>query len=69
VGSDNVIQNAQGIVYCADTSAVREGDCVEVTWAIEFKAAFSGSKNSYLKAKDIHNAKTRMEKKGTWTIE
>jgi len=69
VGSATVVQNKQAKVHCALTTVSRSGNMLQVTWAIEFKPAFRGSKNLYLRAKDLAGAKTRLQKKGTWTIE
>ncbi len=69
VGTATVIQNNQAKVHCALITVSRSDNMIQVTWAIEFKPAFKGSKNLYLRAKDLTGAKTRLQKKGTWRIE
>ena len=69
VGSATVVQNKQAKVHCALTTVARSGNMVQVTWAIEFKPVFRGSKNLYLRAKDLTGARTRLQSRGTWSIE
>jgi uncharacterized repeat protein (TIGR01451 family) len=68
-GSGSVLENGQAKVYCALTTVQGSGDTLSVTWAIEFKAGFEGTKKLGLKCKDRSKAKAKGKWKGTWTIE
>jgi ABC-type transport system substrate-binding protein len=62
------LENSQARVYCEQTAAQGSGDTLSVTWAIEFKPSFSGTKKLGLKCKDTHKARAKAAWKGTWTI-
>jgi hypothetical protein len=68
-GSANVLDNGQAKVYCSLTTAQGSGDTLSVTWAIEFKPGYEGTKKLGLKCKDRQKAKAKGAWKGTWTIE
>jgi hypothetical protein len=68
-GTANTIENSQAIVHCDLTTVEGSGDSLSVTWAIEFKAGYSGTKKLGLKCKDRSKAKAKGKWKGTWTIE
>jgi hypothetical protein len=67
-GSSNVLQNSQAIVHCEQTTVQGAGDTLSVTWAIEFKPAFAGTKKLGLMARDTFGAKAKGTWKGTWTV-
>jgi uncharacterized repeat protein (TIGR01451 family) len=67
-GSANVLQNSQAIVHCDLTAAHGSGDTLGVTWAIEFKPSYTGTKKLGLKCKDRGKARAKGKWKGTWTI-
>ena len=69
VGSNNIIQNNQATVYCANTSVSKSGNTIQVTWAIAFKSAFKGNKKTYLKVQDVCDNIAGWTQKGTWTIQ
>jgi hypothetical protein len=62
-----VLENSQAIVHCDQTTVQGAGDTVSVTWAIEFKPGYMGTKKLGLKAKDMSMARTKAAWKGTWT--
>jgi hypothetical protein len=68
-GSSNVLDNSQANLYCSLTTVQGSGDTLSVTWAIEFKPGYEGTKKLGLKCKDRQKAKAKGEWKGTWTIE
>jgi uncharacterized repeat protein (TIGR01451 family) len=68
-GSANTVENGQAIVDCSLTTVQGAGDTLGVTWAIEFKAGYTGAKKLGLKCKDRDKAKAKGKWKGTWTIE
>ena len=68
-GSANTMENRQAIIHCDQTTVQGSGDTLSVTWAIEFKPAFTGTKKLGLKCKDRQKAKAKGAWKGTWTIE
>ena len=45
------------------------GDTLSVTWAIEFKPGYTGTKKLGLKATDMQKARAKAAWKGTWTVE
>jgi hypothetical protein len=67
-GAAATMENSQARVYCGRTTAAGSADTVTVTWAIEFKPSYKGTKKTGLKCKDIHKAKAKGKWKGTWTI-
>jgi len=68
-GSVHFMQNDQAVVDCNQTTVEHVGsNWVKVTWAISFKPAFRGQKNTYLKAMDKWLLTSRWQRKGTWTI-
>jgi hypothetical protein len=67
-GSLNTLENSQARVHCALTTMQGVGDTVEVKWAIEFKAGYTGAKKTGLKCKDRNNARAKAAWKGTWTV-
>jgi hypothetical protein len=67
-GSNNIIETPWGKLNCSKTTVSGTGNVLTITWAISFKSAFSGTKNSYLYICDIANAKNGWNKAGTWTI-
>jgi hypothetical protein len=68
-GADVVLENGQARVHCALTIGYATGDTLWMQWAIEFKPAFTGTKKTGLKCKDIYGGKAKGEWRGTWTIE
>jgi len=69
VGTNSVVQNNQAKVYCNLTTVTKIGNMIQVRWAVEFKAAFTGGTKMHLKARDRGGLKSRLQKKGTWTVE
>jgi hypothetical protein len=67
-GSAAVLDNSQARVYCSLSTAQGMHKTLEVKWAIEFKAGYTGPKKTGLKCKDLSKAKAKGEWKGTWTI-
>jgi predicted phosphodiesterase len=67
-GTASTLENDQAQVHCDQTVAQGYENTVEVRWAISFKEAFTGTKNTYLKCKDVHGARGEGEKVGTWTV-
>jgi hypothetical protein len=67
-GSANVLENSQAIVHCEKTTVQGAGNTLSVTWAIEFKPSYTGTKKLGLKAKDMAGARAKGAWKGTWTI-
>jgi uncharacterized repeat protein (TIGR01451 family) len=67
-GSVNTLENSQAKVHCALTTMQGVDDTVEVKWAIEFKAGYTGAKKTGLKCKDRDKARAKAKWKGTWTI-
>jgi hypothetical protein len=61
--------NGQAVLHCSQTAVQGAGDTLSVTWAIEFKPGFEGTKKLGLKCKDRDKAKAKGKWKGTWTIE
>jgi hypothetical protein len=68
-GSANVLDNGQAKVYCSLTTVQGAGNTLSVTWAIEFKPGYIGTKKLGLKCKDRQKAEAKGAWKGTWTIE
>jgi predicted nucleotidyltransferase len=68
-GSASILENSQAIVHCDLTTVQGSGDTVSVTWAVQFKPGYSGTKKLGLKCKDVDKATANGEWKGTWTIE
>ncbi|MCX6621634.1 MAG: hypothetical protein NTY38_11280, partial [Acidobacteria bacterium] len=61
-GSKVTLQNSQCTLNAATSTAVKTASGVTVTYAIEFKAIFSGAKNTYLYLDGAWN------RAGAWTI-
>jgi hypothetical protein len=68
-GDAGILDNSQAKVYCSLTTVQGAGDTLSVTWAIEFKPGYEGTKKLGLKCKDRQKAKAKGTWKGTWTIE
>jgi uncharacterized repeat protein (TIGR01451 family) len=66
--SANTMENSQAIVHCNLTTMQGDGDTLSVTWAIEFKAGYTGAKKTGLKCKDRDKAKAKGKWMGSWTI-
>jgi hypothetical protein len=62
------VLNSQAILDCSQTTVQGLGDTLSVTWALEFRPGFEGSKKLGLKCKDRDKAKAKGKWKGTWTI-
>jgi uncharacterized repeat protein (TIGR01451 family) len=69
LGDASTMENSQAIVHCNLTTMQGSGDTLSVTWAIDFKAGYTGAKKLGLKCKDRSKAKAKGAWKGTWTIE
>jgi len=41
-GSSETLENSQGILYASDTTVVKTGSTITVTWAVEVKSVFAG---------------------------
>jgi uncharacterized repeat protein (TIGR01451 family) len=67
-GTPFIMQNGRAIVHCSLTTAQGAGDTLTMTWAIQFKPGFEGTKKLGLKCKDRSKAKAKGKWKGTWTI-
>jgi hypothetical protein len=67
--SSNILQNTQAKVYCSQTRRAASGDTLEMKWAIEFQPAYTGSKKTGLKCRDVSGAKAAGAWKGAWTVE
>jgi hypothetical protein len=67
-GSANLVQNGQAIVHCAQTTVTKNGNMVEVRWAIEFKCTFRGGKQLYLMTRDRNDVTTSLQHVGSWTV-
>jgi hypothetical protein len=67
-GSANTLENSQAQVHCVQTTVQGLGNTVEVSWAISFKATFTGEKKTGLKCQDAQGAAAKGQWKGTWTI-
>jgi hypothetical protein len=67
-GSNNTIDNGQGILNCAATTVTRSGNTVTVNWNVTPKTGFTGAKNIYLHATDQANASAVWKDLGDWTI-
>jgi len=67
-GSANVITNSQGSLNCAATSVTFGAQILTINWSLKPVAAFAGTKNIYLLARDRSNAVDGLEPLGTWTI-
>jgi predicted nucleotidyltransferase len=68
-GDAGLLENAQAIVHCSLTTVQGSGDTLSVTWAIEFKPGYTGTKKLGLKATDMQKARAKAAWKGTWTVE
>jgi hypothetical protein len=68
-GSATTMANAQAIVHCGDTTVVKSGNQIEVTWAVEFKPGFEGAKKLFLRAYDTSGLGIGFKNRGTWTVE
>jgi outer membrane protein assembly factor BamB len=67
--SASVLENSQAIVHCDSTTVHGAGDTLTVTWAIESKPGYTGTKKLGLRCKDRSKAKATGAWVGTWTIE
>jgi hypothetical protein len=67
-GSDNTIENSQGILNVAQTAVSGDDTTLTVHWSITPKAAFAGPKNLYPYAKDQAGLKLPYSQVGTWNI-
>jgi hypothetical protein len=67
-GSAGVLENSQAMVQCNLTTVGGSGDTLSVTWAIEFRPGFIGSKKLGLKCRDVAKVKAKGKWKGNWTI-
>jgi hypothetical protein len=81
-GGDNVLENSQAIVHCAETAVWGDGHELAVRWAIEFKgdateseraasattAGFTGYKKLGLKCKDDRKARAKGAWVGSFTV-
>lgn len=67
-GSKKLIENSYAKIDCAKTKVSGSGSSLSVKWAVLFKPAFAGQKNTYLYVKDDYGAYTDWLQKGTWQI-
>lgn len=67
-GTSKTIYNSYAVLDCAKTTVSGNGKTLTVKWAIIFKGAFAGTKNSYLYVRDDSNLYSGWKKKGTWQI-
>jgi hypothetical protein len=68
-GANNIIENSYAKLDCTKSTISGSGTTLTVKWAITFKPAFGGQKNTYLYVKDDANAAAGWTQKGTYTIE
>jgi len=67
-GSNNVIENKNGRVYCAATSVQQNGTTLRVTWVVKPFKDFAGTRKLYMKAKAQDGTASNWEKMGTVSI-
>jgi hypothetical protein len=68
VGTANLVQNSQAIVHLNQTTVKKTGNELEVKWAIEFKCAFRGGKQVFLRTRDKNGITTPLQKRGNWIV-
>jgi RHS repeat-associated protein len=67
-GSNNIIENNQAKLDCANSTVFGSGTNLTVRWKVTFKPGFDGTKNTYLYVKDDVGAFYNWTQKGTWNI-
>lgn len=67
-GSAKIIENYYCRLDCSKVTVLGSANKMTIKYNISFKAAFAGSKNTYLNIKDDTGAGTGWIKKGTWII-
>ncbi|HAH20467.1 MAG: hypothetical protein A2Y00_08875 [Omnitrophica WOR_2 bacterium GWF2_43_52] len=67
-GSNNTIENSYVKLNCASTSISGTSSTLTVNWSVTLKAPFTGSRNTYLYARDDVNVTNGWTQKGTWSI-
>jgi len=67
LGSTTTLSNTQCSVNLATTTAAASGNDLTVAPTVTFNASFTGSKNVYLGALDVHGESSGNVKVGTWT--
>jgi uncharacterized repeat protein (TIGR01451 family) len=68
-GAAETLENGQGLLHCAGSAAVAQGNVLRVQWRIEPKAGFAGSKWVYLQAIDRQTLGSGWHRKGSWQID
>ena len=67
-GSTKIIENSYAKLDCSKTVISGSNATLTITWAVTFKSAFQGAKNTYLYVKDNANASSNWVKTGSWEI-
>jgi hypothetical protein len=68
VGTANLVQNSQAIVHLNQTTVKKNGNELEIKWAIEFKCSFRGGKQIFLRTRDRNGMTTPLQQRGNWIV-
>lgn len=72
LGSSDIVENSYARLYCSNTTVIKSGNTVTMTWSVAFKPSFAGDKKVYLSTREIWNKCSTdfsgWVQKGTWTI-
>ena len=67
-GSSKAIENSYAKLNCAQTAISGTGTSLTVKWSVTLKAPFTGTRNTYLSARDDQNTASGWQPRGTWSI-
>jgi hypothetical protein len=68
LGAAGTVENSQCIVTAGSSSSSGVGTNLTVNLALNFKAAFNGAKNVYMRTQDAGGLATGWQQRGTWTV-
>jgi len=63
------IENSYAKLDCSNTRVFGSGKTLSIKWSVTFKSNFTGTKSSYLYARDNSGASTGWVRRGAWIID
>ena len=67
-GSGSTLENTQCRLYGSGSSSSLSGSYATLRLAVEFKTAFAGTRDLYLRALDVDNGDSGWKEKGIWNV-
>ncbi|MHB1001028.1 MAG: M6 family metalloprotease domain-containing protein [Armatimonadota bacterium] len=68
-GTDTIIENSQGKLYCKDVVVNRNGNNINISWVVELKTALSGNTcHAYMYVCDKQNLTDGWDKMGSFIV-